>query len=174
MSHSNLSRRSRASAMILAACVGLLLSVIGVGAAGAASTPATDSRQIAFAGSAYLPEANETVDLAGSLHLVTRLTGSEQTGWTLYWRANLDNTTGTGQTTGTGYVGSGADKGTVTLPPGPPVRSSPLQATFTLLPPGPPTHPPSPIRLAVHLTYNETGQLADAVIHIEQTFGPVD
>lgn len=174
MNYWTVTRRLRPSALILAVCAGVLLGMSGLGAASAATAPSTESRQATFAGSAYLADPNETVDLVGNLHLVTRLTGTEQTGWTLYWSTNLDHTTGTGQTTGTHYVGSGADTGTVTFPPGPPVRSASLQATFTLLPPGPPTHPPSPIRLAVHLSYDGTGQVSDVGIHVEQSFGTVD
>lgn len=174
MNYRTLPRRSRAPAVVLAACAGLLLSVTGVGAGNAATAPSTDSRQVAFAGAAYLAEADETVDISGNLHLATRLTGSDQAGWTLSWQTNLDNTTGTGQTTGTRYVGSGADTGTVTLPPGPPTRSALVQPTFTLLPPGPPTHPPSPIRLGAHLTYDEGGHLTDVGVHVEGSFGTVD
>lgn len=174
MNHGTLPRRSRAPAVILAACAGLLLSATGVGAANAATAPSTDSRQVAFAGAAYLAEADETIDITGNLHLVTRLTGFEATGWTIDWRTNLDNTTGTGEITGTRYVGSGAETGTVALPPGPPTRSVVLQPTFSLLPPGPPTHPPSPIRLGAYLAYDETGYLVDVQIHLEQTYGPVD
>jgi hypothetical protein len=134
----------------------------------------TDIRQVAFTGAVYLAEPDETVDLAGNLHLVTRLSGSEHTGWTVDWRANLDTTTATGQSTATHYVGSGADAGTVALPPGPPVRTAVLSPLFTLLPPGPPMHPPSPIRLGVHVAYDETGRVTDVGVHIEQTYGPID
>jgi hypothetical protein len=164
-------RRVRAPALILALCAAVLLGMTGASAATAAST---ESSQVTFTGTAYLADANETVDIVGNVHLVTRLTGTEQTGWTLDWQTNLDNVTGFGLITGTRYVGSGADNGTVTLPPGPPTRSATLQATFTLLPPGPPTHPPSPIRLAAHVSYDETGQVSDVGIHIEQAFATVD
>lgn len=101
--------------MILAACAALAVGVAGP----AEAIPATDIRKVAFAGAVYLAEPGETADLAGNLHLVTRLGGSEQTGWTLDWRANLDTTTATGQSTATHYVGSGADTGTVAFPPSP-------------------------------------------------------
>lgn len=163
-------RRGRAPAMIMAACAGLALVVAGPAAAGTS----TDSRQVAFAGAVYLTEPNETVDITGAVHLSTRLSGSESSGWTLEWQANLDSTTGTGRTSGSRYVGSGADTGTVFLPPGPPVRSASLYPVFRLLPPGPPTHPPSPIRFGMTAHYGETGRVTSVDIHIEGSFGPID
>ncbi|SDH84859.1 hypothetical protein SAMN05192558_105333 [Actinokineospora alba] len=164
-----MNRRPRAPSKILATCACFALIFVGAGAASADTS--TESRQIVFACTTFA--ADDTVDIAGTLHLVARLTGSDQTGWTLTWRTNVDHTTGTGQS-GTHYVVTGADTGTATLPPGPPTRPAPLPATFSLLPPGPPTHPPSPIRLAVHLAYDETGSLVDVQVHIEQTYGTVD
>lgn len=92
--------------------------------------------------------------------MVTQLSGSERDGWTLDWHANLNDTTGTGETTGDGYRGIGADHGTVALPPGPPARTATFEPSFTLYLSGPPTHPPSPCRLAVNVVYDETGHVS--------------
>lgn len=94
-------------------------------------------------GRAFSPESNENVDISGTVHVVVRLGGSESSGWTLDWRANLDSTSGIGQTTGDRYVARGADGGTVTHPPSP-IRSATFDVAFILFPPGPPTHPRIP------------------------------
>lgn len=88
--------------MLVTACLTVLLAAAGAGAANA--TPQSglapaDSRQVSFAGTTFAAEADENVDVVGTLQLVTQLSGSEQTGWTLDWHANLNNTTGTGQIT---------------------------------------------------------------------------
>jgi hypothetical protein len=147
-----------------------VLAVAGVGAANAAIprsglTPA-DTRQVSFSGAVSATEANENVDVVGRLHVVTQLSGSEQTGWTGEWRANLDYTTGTGRTTGDRYRGTGADSGTVAMPPGPPVREAFFEPSFTLRPPGGSIHPPSPCRLAVNVVYDETGQVSTVEVHV--------
>lgn len=103
------------------------------------------------------------------------MSGSEETGWSLDWQTNVNNTTATGQTSSDHYVGHGADRGTVLLPPGPPTRAAVFEPTFTLLPPGPPVHPPSPIRLSVQIAFNETGQVIDIEARVGHgSFGTVD
>ena len=114
----------RASRVLVAIGMTLLLAATGVGAANARSRGSSDGRQVRFAGTVFATESNENVDVVGRLHVVTQLSGSEQDGWTVEWHANLDNTTGTGQTTGDRYRGTGADRGTVAFPPGPPTRSA--------------------------------------------------
>lgn len=161
--------RSRASRTAATGCLTALLAVTGVGAAQAATSGSSGtrafSRQVSFAGTAFATGTNENVDVTGDLHLVTRLT-SEESGWTLNWDVNLDSAAGTGGTTGDRYIMSGAAAGAVVgLPPGPPVRAASFEVGFTLLPPGPPTHPPSPIRLLVTISFDATGQLIDVQIH---------
>lgn len=171
--------RRRAPRMLVA-CVTVLLVVIRVDAANAATprsavTPA-DSRQVSFAGTTFAAGASENVDVVGNLHVMTQLSGSEQTGWTVEWHANLDNTTGTGQTTGDRHQGIGADRGTVAYPPGPPTRSVFFEPSFTLRPSGGSIHPPSPCRLAVNVVFDETGQVSAVEVHVvdQPTTGSVD
>jgi hypothetical protein len=112
----------------------------------------------------FASQSNEDVEVAGRLHVVTQLTGSEETGWTFEWRTNVDNLTAKGQTTGDRYRASGTDGGTVAIPPEPPVREVIFEPSFSLLPPGPPTHPPSPCRLTVSVVYDETGRVSDVQV----------
>ena len=160
----------RASRMLVIGGLTVGLAAASIGAANAAPPTsrdaASDSRQVRFAGTVFATESNENVDLVGRLHVVTQLTGSEQDGWTVAWHANLDDTTGTGQTTGDRYRGTGADHGTVAIPPGPPVRTAFFEASFTLRPPGASIHPPSPCRLAVNVAYDETGRVSDVQVHV--------
>lgn len=158
--------RRRAPRMLVAVGLTVLLVGAGVGAANACSRGSSDSRQVRFAGTVFATESNENVDVVGRLHVVTRLTGSEQDGWTVEWHASLDHTTGTGQTSGDRYRGTGADRGTAAYPPGPPVRSAVFEASFTLRPPGGSIHPPSPCRLAVNVVYDETGRVSDVQVHV--------
>jgi hypothetical protein len=162
--------------MGVAACIMLLLAATaGVAHATAGSATPAASRRVSFAGTAFASAPSENVDIVGDLPLVTRLSGSDQIGWTLDWHANVTNTTGTGQVTGARYQALGADGGTVLMPPGPPVRSALLEPSFTLFPPGPPTHPPSPTRLGVTVLFDETGQVAEVQINFDHgSIGTVD
>lgn len=164
----------RRATTLLAALVAVALAVTGAGRAVAAPATSATSRQVSFAGTTFASQSNESVDLVGTLHVVTALSGSEETGWSLDWQTNVNNTTATGQTSGDRYVGHGTDRGTVLMPPGPPTRPH-FEPSFTLMPPGPPTHPPSPIRLNVHVHFDETGQVTDIEVRVvDGSFGTVD
>jgi len=164
--------------VLIAACTALLLSATGVGAANAVTTkPATspaEGRQTSFRDTAFAVESEEDVDISGRLHVVVQVSGSESSGWTLDWHANLDNTTGIGQATGDRYLGRGAGRGTVTHPPSP-IRSATFELTFTLFPPGLPVHPPSPIRLSASVVFDENSQLSGVEVRLGQApIGSVD
>lgn len=164
-----------ASRMLVMIGVALVVAASGVGTANASSPGSPDSRQARFTGTVFATESNENVDVVGRLHVVTQLSGSEQDGWTVEWHANLDDTTGTGETTGDRYRGTGADRGTVAMPPGPPTRSAFFEASFTLRPPGGSIHPPSPCRLAVNVVYDETGRVSDVQVRVaDAPVGTVD
>ncbi|MGI8792157.1 MAG: hypothetical protein ACR2H3_03105 [Acidimicrobiales bacterium] len=62
---------------------------------------------MSFAGTAYNSASGEQVDLDGRVHIVASLHGSTAAGWQLDWQANLDHTTGIGETTGSRYVAAG-------------------------------------------------------------------
>lgn len=168
----------RRAPMLLAACIALVVVATGMGGADAAAGSAimqVDSRQVSFAGAIFATETNENVNMVGKLHVVTRLSGSEQTGWAVEWYTNLDNATGTGQVSGKRYLASGAGRGTVQVPPGPPVRSAFFEPWFTLYPPGPPVHPPSPCRLGVQVVFDDNGRVSAVQIHLDQApIGPID
>lgn len=92
--------------VLIAACTALLLSATGVCAANAVTTkpvarPA-ESRQANFRGTAFVAELAENVDISGRLHVVVQVSGSESSGWTLDWHANLDKTTGSARPPVTG------------------------------------------------------------------------
>jgi len=164
--------------VLIAACTALLLSATGVDAANAmAAKPApspAESRLASFSGTAFAAGPDENVDISGSLHVVVQLSGSESSGWTLDWHANLDTTTGIGQATGDRYLGRGAGRGTVTHPPSP-IRSATFELTFRLFPPGPQVHPPSPIRLSASVVFDENSQLAGVEVRLGQApIGSVD
>jgi hypothetical protein len=166
------------SSIILAASLVLVAAWTGIGSAEArtAGTELTsvDSRRVIFAGTTFASGSNENVDVAGTLHVVATLVGSEQTGWALNWSTNLADTMGRGQTTDDRYLASGSDRGLVLMPPGPPTRAASVEASFRLHPPAP-IHPPSPIRLSVTIVFDESGRVADIGIHVIQgTIGPSD
>jgi hypothetical protein len=146
-----------------------LMLAAGAASANAFAPGSVDNRQVRFSVTTFATDSNENVDVVGRLHLVTKLTGSEQAGWTLEWRANLDNTTGTGQITGDRYRGTGADSGTVAYPSGPPVREVLFEPAFMLRPPGGSIHPPSPCRLLVNVVYDESGRVAEVQVHAADT-----
>ena len=175
MNSLTVSPRRRAPRMLMAVGLTVVLAVAGVGTAKATPrsglTP-VDSRRVSFADTVFATESNENVDVVGHLHVVTQLSGSDSTGWTVEWHANLDNTSGTGETTGDRYQGTGADSGVVHPPS--PIREASFEASFTLHPPGP-IHPPSPIRLAVNVVYDETGHVSDVQLHVaDAPIGTVD
>lgn len=170
--------RRKPRVFIAACCTALLLSATGVGAASAVTTePATspaESRQASFRGTAFAAGPEENIDIFGRLHAVVQLSGSESSGWTLDWHANLDDTTGIGQASGDRYLARGAGRGTVTHPPSP-IRPATFELTFTLFPPGPPVHPPSPIRLSAHVVFEENGRLSGLEVRLGQApIGSVD
>ncbi len=170
-------RPRRPSAVFVAAALGLVVAVTGVGVAGAArvGVTAVDSRRVTFTGTTVASATNENVEVAGTLHVVTALRGSDEAGWTLSWSTNVDNTVGTGQTTADRYRGTGTDGGYFVLPAGPPVRTVTFSASFRLSPLGPPTHPPSPIRLTVDLVLDESGRLGNVGAHLDPgAIGPAD
>lgn len=176
--YTTLAPTRRMPPVLIAACTALLLSATGLGAANAVTTkPATspaEGRQASFRGTVFATESEENVDIFGRLHVVVQVSGSESSGWTLDWHANLDDTTGIGQATGDRYLGRGAGRGTVTHPPSP-IRSATLELTVTLLPPGPPTHPPSPIRLSAHVVFEDNGRLSGLEVRLGQApIGSVD
>lgn len=124
------------------------------------------STMASFDGTTFDAATGEDVVLSGALHVVTRISGTDASGWSLEWNVNVDHATGTGRTTGDSYVLDGADEGTVALPPGPPTRSAFFEPTFTLLPPGPPTHPPSPCRFLVAVSFDEHGTVTGVDAHL--------
>ena len=173
------SKSSLTTRTAIAGFVALALAAAGVGSATATETPteasSASNHRTAFTGTAYASESGENVDIAGTLHLVTTLLGTEETGWSLDWHTDLPNTTASGETTGDSYRATGTDAGTVQLPPGPPVRSASFEPTFRLVPPGPPVHPPSPIRLAITVHVGATGQVTEIVVQVDHgSFGSVD
>jgi hypothetical protein len=125
-----------------------------------------------FAGTTFDRAEGESVDVAGALRVVIRLTGSTDDGWIVDWHANVDHGSGTGETTGNDYVLTGAETGTAAIPPGQPVRTAFFEPTFTLLPPGPPTHPPSPCRFLVAVSFDEAGHVANVDAHLADAAPP--
>lgn len=155
-------RRRSISALGLAG-LATLAGSLGVGPASAGPSPRTVSSRLSIVGTVFDHGAGEDVALAGDLHLVT----SVSDGSTIDWHLNAGHIAGVGATTGDAYVLAGAGAGSVQFPPGPPVRTVLLQPTLTLLPPGPPTHPPSPIRLLVAVSFGAGGQITGVDVHLD-------
>jgi hypothetical protein len=127
---------------------------------------------VSFDATAFDHTQGEDVELTGALHVVARLTGTADGGWTLRWNANVQHGTGIGQTSGHGYVLTGAQDATVAFPPGPPVRAASFEPTFRLFPPGPRVHPPSPIRFLVSVSFDEAGRVTNVDAHHAHTPPP--
>jgi hypothetical protein len=160
----------------ISATVAVIVVLLSASTAARAIPPGPPVRSASttasFAGTTFDRAEAESVDLAGALHVVVRLTGSTADGWTVDWRANVDRASGTGETTGNDYVLTGAARGTTTIPPGPPTRTAFFEPTFTLLPPGPPTHPPSPCRFLVAVSFDEAGQVTGVDAHLADAPAP--
>ena len=172
-------RRGRRAVALLVSG-GIALGVGGTEGAGAATArPAASTvapgRQVPFAGELWASGPAETVDVAGRLHVDVVLSGSESGGWSVDWRVNLDRTDGTGRATGDRYRATGSDGGSVSIPPGPPVRTATFEPSFTLFPPGPPVHPPSPCRFVVQAGFDGAGRLTSVEVRLAgSAIGTVD
>ena len=102
--------------------------------------------QLPFTGTLPGGAGGEAVDLVGRMHVRVELSGSEGSGFSLELHANLDKTSGTGETSGQRYQADGADRARVQLAPGPLAGSVVFNPSFVLHPPSPcrTLHPPSP------------------------------
>jgi hypothetical protein len=161
-------RRVRTFLAATGALAAMALAASGVAVAMPPGPPVRAASTVAtFAGTTFDGATGEDVDLDGALHVVTRLSGADATGWSLDWSVNVDHATGTGETSGDAYVLDGADTGTATMPPGPPTRSAFFEPTFRLMPPGPPTHPPSPCRFLVAVSFDEAGAVTGVDVHLD-------
>ncbi len=164
--------RRRPPRVLTGALVATLLWTCGAGPA-TASAPSpsalTSSAQTGFEGTTFDHATDETVDLAGKLHVRTRLSGSDAEGWIIEWGANADRATGTGEATGDPYSLHGFDGGSIAFPPGPPVRTTFFEPTLTLMPYGGRAHPPSPIRLLVAVSFDTGGQINGVQVHVGDT-----
>ena len=173
-------RRSPRRGLRLLATVGVVGIVSTLGVAPAMAAPARTARlannQVGFTGTTIDNPTGETVDLAGTVHLRTLVAGSDADGWTVVWVANVDHTTGTGETTGDRYAVQGIDAGAVRLPPGPPVRTASFEPSFTLRQPGSRFHPPSPCRLLVSVSFDGAGRIMSVDAHAGPSVpgGPID
>lgn len=137
-----------------------LVGSLGAGPVIAAPSARMVSTRLNIAGTVFDHRAGEDVVVAGHLHLLTSVSGG-----LMDWHLNAGQIAGTG--TGATYLVAGADAGSVQFPPGPPVRTVVVPATLTLLSPGPGTHPPSPIRLLVAVSFGAGGQVTGVDVHLE-------
>jgi hypothetical protein len=128
--------------------------------AGAAWAPSGHNwnSQMPFTGTIRSSVGGETVELSGRMHVVVDVSGTETTGFNVGLHANLDETAGTGETSGQPYIGDGADQASVQLAPGPLAGSVSFSPSFVLHPPSPCRigHPPGPCHatsaLGAHVT----------------------
>ena len=154
--------------------IGLAALLMTMGAAPAMAIPPgppvrVDISRVSFAGTTVDTAAGENVDLAGQLDLLTLVSGSDSTGWTVRWLANPDRAVGTGEVSGARYVLRAVDGGTVSLPPGPPVRTAFFDPTFALSPSGPAIHPPSPCRVLLALSFDAAGRVTGVQAHVGES-----
>lgn len=153
--------RLRSIRVVCLAALSMLAGSLSAGPATAAPSLRTVSTRVSIVGTVFDHGAGEDVTLAGELHLLTRVSDG-----LLDWHLNAGHISGTGATTGEPYLLAGTDAGSVRFPPGPPVRTVLFEPILTLLPPGLPTHPPSPIRLLVAVSFGAGGQVTGAAVHL--------
>lgn len=135
--------------------------------AGAAWAPSGHNwnSQTPFTGTVHSGVDGEAVALAGRMHVVIDVSGSETTGFSVELHANVDDTSGVGKPSGAPYTATGADQATAQLAPGPLSGSASFSPSFTLHPPSPCRidHPPGPCHVtsafSAHVTvsFNSDG-----------------
>lgn len=133
--------------------------------------PHIQSRQIDFAGQLAEAGAGEPVDVVGRVHLVSHVTGSEETGWTVRLHSNLAHVTATGAETGADYKASGSDSETVQAPPGA-LGTFSFRPEFTLKRPYPcsvkPCHRARPFFLTVDMSFDADRTPSDVNVQVEE------
>lgn len=152
----------RSLRIVCLAGVAILFGSLAAGPVAAAPSARTITSRLSLAGSVFDHVAGEDVALVGDLHLLTTVSNGR-----MDWRLNAGHVAGAGATTGAPYLVAGADAGSAQVEPGLPIATVFLQPTLTLLPPGPPTHPPSPIRLLVAVSFDAKGQVSGVVVHFD-------
>lgn len=134
------------------------------GAAWAPRGPGWNS-QMPLSGTVQDDVTFEAVALVGRMHVVVDVGGSPASGYSVDLHANLDQASGTGETSGAAYVADGADQASVRLAPGPLTGSVSFAPSFSLHPPSPcrTEHPPGPCKastgIGAHVTvsFNSDG-----------------
>jgi hypothetical protein len=159
----------RRPAIAVAVASGLLLFPFA-GAAWAPKGPSWNS-QMPLSGTVQDDATFEAVALVGQMHVVIDLGGSQSSGFSVDLHANLDQTSGSGQTSGQQYVADGADQASVHLPPGPLTGSVSFAPSFALHPPSPcrteqmpgPCHAGSGFSALVTVSFNTDGGISVVV-----------
>ena len=98
----------------------------------------------------------EAVQVAGEVHLVVDVTGSQAGGWVVRVTANLQDTKGTGESTGQSYRGTGSDKTSEQFIAGPSLELLVFDPTFILSSP----NDKSPLPVLVTVALNADGTIS--------------
>ncbi len=124
------------------------------------------SADLPLGGSFFDTVTQESVSLSGTLHVITQVAFINNVGTLKRVEANVADSSGAGQTSGSVYKLTGADRLAPTDPCIPTYTTGNLLFTLTNIPgnpviPGNPIHPPDPcdIPLVLKLAFDEGGNL---------------
>lgn len=137
----------------VAASLGVLVAPAYAGCPGGCTR--SSSFSVPLSGTVYDSATGEEVSISADLHLVVHPPGpctSTCPAGTVY--ANIGGSTARGVISNDLYFFNGADS--IQIPPGPPAKPIDTSLGFDLRSPA---HPPAPIRVSLHLTFNDDGSL---------------